>query len=110
MQNARWQIAGCCSRSSADSYVRVAALYDVHANLAALDAVLAEAGETGVNAIVVGGDLVWGFNFYRNSPAHGETSNWSPRYSSVNSVVSRFNDLHLPAPARVHPPPAVAVG
>jgi len=46
--------------------------------------------------------MVWGINFYRNSPAHGETSNWSPRYSSVSSVVSRFNDLHLPAPARVH--------
>jgi len=40
--------------------VRVAALYDVHANAAALDAVLAEVDDAGVDAIVVGGDLVWG--------------------------------------------------
>jgi Domain of unknown function (DUF5916) len=46
-------------------------------------------------------ELVWGINFYRNSPARGESSNWSPRYSSVSSVVGRFNDLHLPAPSRV---------
>ena len=49
-----------------------------------------------------GGDLVWGINFYRNSPARGESSNWSPRYSGLGGLVSRFNDLRLPAPARVH--------
>ena len=35
-----------------------AALYDVHGNLPALEAVLAEAG--GADAIVFGGDLIWG--------------------------------------------------
>jgi predicted phosphodiesterase len=40
--------------------VRVAALYDVHGNLPALEAVLAEVGAEGVDAIVVGGDVLWG--------------------------------------------------
>src|SRR3954468_8572912 len=48
------------------------------------------------------GELVWGINFYRNSPSHGESSNWSPRYPGLGGVVSRFNDLRLPAPSRVH--------
>ena len=47
-------------------------------------------------------ELVWGINFYRYSPAHGESSNWSPRYHGLGGVVSRFNDLHVPAPPRVH--------
>lgn len=40
--------------------MRVAALCDVHGNLPALDAVLAELEEQGVNAIVCGGDLASG--------------------------------------------------
>ena len=40
--------------------VRVAALYDVHGNVRALEAVLAEVDAEGVDAIVFGGDLVWG--------------------------------------------------
>ena len=40
--------------------VRVAALYDVHGNLPALDAVLAELEDEEPDAIVFGGDLVWG--------------------------------------------------
>jgi hypothetical protein len=48
------------------------------------------------------GELVWGINFYRNSPSRGESSNWSPRYPGLGGVVSRFNDLHLPSPSRVH--------
>lgn len=40
--------------------MRVAALYDVHGNLPALEAVLAEVEETAVDAIVSGGDLVSG--------------------------------------------------
>jgi predicted phosphodiesterase len=39
---------------------RVAALYDIHCNLPALDAVLAEVGAVGVDLIVVGGDVVSG--------------------------------------------------
>jgi putative phosphoesterase len=40
--------------------VRVAALYDVHGNLPALTAVLAEVDGLGVDAIVVGGDVASG--------------------------------------------------
>jgi putative phosphoesterase len=40
--------------------VRVAALYDIHGNLPALEAVLAEVEREGVDAIVVGGDIVAG--------------------------------------------------
>jgi predicted phosphodiesterase len=38
--------------------VRVAALYDVHGNVHALEAVLAELGD--VDVVLFGGDLVWG--------------------------------------------------
>jgi len=40
--------------------VRVAALYDVHANVPALEAVLADVERERVNTIVLGGDLTWG--------------------------------------------------
>jgi len=40
--------------------LRVAALYDVHGNLPALEAVLAEMDAESPDAIVFGGDLVWG--------------------------------------------------
>ena len=40
--------------------MRVAALYDVHANVPALEAVLAEVEREGVDTIVFGGDLTWG--------------------------------------------------
>jgi predicted phosphodiesterase len=40
--------------------VRVAALYDVHGNLPALEAVLAEVARAGVDAIVCGGDVCAG--------------------------------------------------
>jgi putative phosphoesterase len=40
--------------------LRVAALYDIHGNLPALEAVLAEVEREGVDAIVFGGDLTWG--------------------------------------------------
>jgi putative phosphoesterase len=40
--------------------VRVAALYDVHGNLPALNAVLADVEAEGVDAIVAGGDIVGG--------------------------------------------------
>jgi putative phosphoesterase len=40
--------------------VRVAALYDIHGNLPALEAALAEAEREGVDAIVVGGDIASG--------------------------------------------------
>lgn len=40
--------------------MRIAALYDIHGNLPALEAVLAEIAETGVDRIIVGGDVVAG--------------------------------------------------
>ena len=40
--------------------MRLAALYDIHGNLPALDAVLKEVASTGVERIVVGGDVVPG--------------------------------------------------
>jgi predicted phosphodiesterase len=40
--------------------MRVAALYDVHGNLPALEAVLAEVETEDVDAVVVGGDVLWG--------------------------------------------------
>lgn len=40
--------------------MRVAALYDIHGNIAALDAVLHEIGDEAVDVIVIGGDIAWG--------------------------------------------------
>src|SRR5919109_853315 len=40
--------------------MRVAALYDIHGNLLALDAVLADVRQAGVDRIVVGGDVLPG--------------------------------------------------
>jgi predicted phosphodiesterase len=40
--------------------MRVAALYDIHGNLPALEAVLADVARAGVDRIVIGGDLVPG--------------------------------------------------
>jgi diadenosine tetraphosphatase ApaH/serine/threonine PP2A family protein phosphatase len=40
--------------------LRVAALYDVHGNVPALDAVLAEVDALGVDAVIVGGDIAIG--------------------------------------------------
>ena len=41
--------------------MKVAALYDVHGNLPALDAALAEVDEAGADSILSGGDLLLGF-------------------------------------------------
>jgi predicted phosphodiesterase len=40
--------------------MRVAALYDVHGNLPALEAVLADVERAGVDRLVFGGDFIWG--------------------------------------------------
>jgi predicted phosphodiesterase len=40
--------------------VKVAALYDIHGNLPALEAVLADIELEGVDEVVVGGDVLWG--------------------------------------------------
>ncbi len=38
----------------------IAALYDIHGNLPALEAVLEEVAQLGPDAVVIGGDAVWG--------------------------------------------------
>jgi predicted phosphodiesterase len=43
-----------------DARVRVAAIYDIHGNLPALGAALAEIDGSGADLIVVGGDVAWG--------------------------------------------------
>ena len=40
--------------------MRVAALYDIHGNISALEAVLHEVSADRVDALVIGGDVVWG--------------------------------------------------
>jgi hypothetical protein len=45
--------------------------------------------------------LLWGINFYRYSPHHGESANWSPRYTGLAGIISNFNDLVVPAPPSV---------
>jgi predicted phosphodiesterase len=40
--------------------MRVAALYDIHGNLPALDAVLTEVESLGLDRLVIGGDFIWG--------------------------------------------------
>jgi predicted phosphodiesterase len=40
--------------------VRVAALYDIHGNLPAFQAVLVEVEKAGVDRLVIGGDFIWG--------------------------------------------------
>src|SRR5205823_13547377 len=40
--------------------MRIAALYDIHGNLPALEAVLADVDREGVDEVVFGGDLTWG--------------------------------------------------
>lgn len=46
--------------------MRVAALYDIHGNIEALDAVLGEIESEAIDLIVIGGDIAWG-------PHPGET-------------------------------------
>ncbi|MDQ3660787.1 MAG: metallophosphatase family protein [Actinomycetota bacterium] len=40
--------------------MRIAALYDIHGNISALEAVLKEVSEDEIDALVIGGDVVWG--------------------------------------------------
>ncbi len=40
--------------------MRVAAIYDIHANLPALEAALSAIDDSDVDLIVVGGDIAWG--------------------------------------------------
>jgi predicted phosphodiesterase len=40
--------------------MRIAALYDIHGNISALEAVLHEISADQVDAVVIGGDVVWG--------------------------------------------------
>ncbi len=85
--------------------MRVAALYDIHGNLPALDAVLEELARPGVDVIVVGGDVLPG-------PLPGETLarlrqlDLPVRFirgngeSAAITLRSGGSIDHLPAPAR----------
>lgn len=87
--------------------MRVAALYDIHGNLPALEAVLAELENYGVDRVVFGGDFIWG-------PFPGETIDLLQQLgdravviagNSEREVVDRLDvsgDLppHLVAPVR----------
>ncbi len=52
--------AQTCLKGRCKLVQRVAALYDIHGNLDALEAVLAEVGRIGADVVVIGGDFVWG--------------------------------------------------
>src|SRR5258705_627133 len=52
-----WRCDSCCWGGSA---MRVAAIYDIHGNLPALEAVLEEVRQEDVDHVVVGGDVVPG--------------------------------------------------
>jgi putative phosphoesterase len=69
--------------------MRVAALYDVHGNLPALEAVLADVERAGVDAIVFGGDIASG-------PMPRETVEL---VSSLDAVFVRGNADQLDSPA-----------
>jgi hypothetical protein len=53
-------IADKAERHKPDSVMRIAAFYDIHGNLPALEAVLREVREAEVDTVVVGGDVVPG--------------------------------------------------
>ena len=78
--------------------MRVAALYDIHGHLPALEAVLAEVDSTGVDMILVGGDFATG-------PMGAETTDL------VRSAQARFirgnaeRELWAPGPVREGGPP-----
>lgn len=44
-----------------------------------------------------GEPMRWGINVYRHNPHTGETANYSPRVPQLAGVVSRFNELVIPA-------------
>ncbi|MBA2569104.1 MAG: metallophosphoesterase family protein [Actinobacteria bacterium] len=78
-----------CPESGAASGASVAALYDVHGNVPALEAVLAEVGRAGVDKIVFGGDLASG-------PLPRETVELA---RSLDAVYVRGNADRLDSPA-----------
>ncbi len=49
-----------------------------------------------------GEPMRWGINVYRSNPHTGEVANWSPRVPQLAGVVSRFNELVVPAAPHVH--------
>jgi putative phosphoesterase len=70
--------------------MRVAALYDIHGNLPALEAVLAEVKREGVDAIVVGGDIAAG------PPQPRETVELVRSLPDVHAIRGNADRLHAP--------------
>jgi putative phosphoesterase len=71
--------------------VRVAALYDVHGNLPALEAVLVEVEQAGVDATVVGGDIAAG------PPQPRETVERVRSLPNAHCIRGNADRLHDPA-------------
>jgi putative phosphoesterase len=69
--------------------LRVAALYDIHGNLPALEAVLAEVEREGVDAIVVGGDIASGPPQPREVV---ELVRWLPNAHAIRGNADRLRD------------------
>jgi putative phosphoesterase len=76
--------------------LRVAALYDIHGNLPALEAVLAEVEREGVDTIVLGGDCIHGpqpEETLRRLRALGERALWI-RGNTDRLIAEGGDDLH----------------
>jgi predicted phosphodiesterase len=80
--------------------VRIAALYDIHGNLPALDAVLHEVREIGVDRIVVGGDVLPG-------PMPRETMNRLLELKIPTQFIYGNGDLAVLAQLQASDPAAV---
>ena len=81
--------------------MRVAALYDIHGNVPALEAVLADAEAASPDAILVGGDVAAG-PLPRETLERLRTLAVPARFVRGNAdreVVERFDRLRLPGPA-----------
>ncbi|WP_220193432.1 metallophosphoesterase [Ktedonospora formicarum] len=78
--------------------MKIAALYDIHGNLPALNALLAEIEEVQPDLIVIGGDIVSG-------PMPGQP--WSASYSLENvlTLFAGMETARLSRPLMVSPLP-----
>jgi predicted phosphodiesterase len=69
--------------------VRIAALYDVHGNVHALEAVLADVEHEGVDVVLFGGDLAWG-------PFPRETVELARSLSNAEFVRGNADEMNSP--------------
>lgn len=76
--------------------MRVAALYDIHGNIDALDAVLVEIEPEGIDLILIGGDIAWG-------PHPAETVTRVQELGERARVIRGNADRELVQPESVEP-------